>query len=179
MKDFVAIDSSTTSLAFAHFKDYHLIQWGILKFSGNGIYGKLPDIAAKTGILFESLNTRSVVIESTFFSVNPKVTTDLALAQGAILGASGADLIAGCPPIVWQKYISNGPLTRKEKQVILDENPGKSKSWYKAQPRKIRKQRTIAIINKAYGLDVTDDNIADAIGLGMYANDNWSKLKWQ
>ena len=179
MRDFVAIDSSTTSLAFAHFQGDHLVSWGIIKFSGHGIYEKVPDIAIKTGLLFDILEADKIVIESTFFSVNPKVATDLALAQGAILGASGVKSIASCPPIVWQKHIGNNPFTRMEKTSLEKDNPGKSRSWYKAQPRKLRKQRTIRIVNRAYGLDIDDDNVADAIGLGMYANDNWSKLKWQ
>jgi hypothetical protein len=179
MKDFVAIDSSTTSLAFAHFDDRHLVRWGIIKFSGQGIYEKVPDIAVKVGLLFGILETDRIVIESTFFSVNPKVTTDLALAQGAILGASGVKFIAGCPPIVWQKHIGNNPFTKMEKASLAKDNPGKSRSWYKAQPRKLRKQRTIRIVNKAYGLNIDDDNVADAIGLGIYAEDNWSRLEWQ
>ena len=179
---FVSIDSSTTSLAFASFDGENLVQWGILYFSGAGIYDKIPDIARKTKLLFESVETKHIVIESTFFSVNPKVTTDLALAQGALLGAasaSGARFIAGCIPIQWQKAIGNGPLTKEEKMEIIKQNPGKSQSWYKSQPRKIRKQRTIDFVNNTYGLKVKDDNVADAIGLGTYAKDHWGKLKWQ
>lgn len=182
MKNFCAIDSATTSLAFSHFKDGSLLKFGIIKFSGNGIYDKVTDIAQKTGGLFEHINTEFVIIESTFFSVNPKVTTDLALAQGVILGAAsihGVKHIAGCTPLGWQRFIGNPPLTKDEKLAIVKSNPDKSTSWHKAQPRKIRKQRTIDIINDAYSLGVTDDNVADAIGIGLYASKNWEKLKWQ
>lgn len=113
--------------------------------------------------------------------MNPKVTTDLAMAQGAILGAGtvhGVKSIASVTPIKWQAYCNNPALTKKEKEQIKIDNPGKSANWYKAQPRKIRKQRTIDFVNSTYGLEVTDDNISDAIALGHFAKDNWSSLKW-
>lgn len=179
---FMAIDSSTTSIAFSFWKDGELSKYGIIMFSGQGIYEKVKDASQKCACLFEYAKVENVVIESTFFGMNPKVTTDLAMAQGAILGAGtvhGVKAIASVTPVKWQNYIGNPPLRKEEKKQILVDNPGKSANWYKAQPRKIRKQRTIDFVNSTYGLDVTDDNVADSIGIGHYSKDNWSDLKWQ
>jgi len=181
-KRFISMDTSTQSLAFAEFEGEELIQFGQLLFSGKGIYDKVRDIAVKTGGLFEAVAVENIVIESTFFSMNPKVTTNLAIAQGAILGAAsvkGATSIAGAVPVVWQKSIGNPPLTRAEKLEVKESNPSKSDSWCKAQPRKIRKQRTIDIVNNKFGCNVTSDDVADAIGIGMYAYENWDKLSWR
>ena len=125
MKKYIAIDSSTNSLAFASFAGETLLKFGILKFSGNGIYDKIPDIASKTGALFAGIDAEHIVIESTFFALNPKVTTDLALAQGAILGAAsgqGVKYIAGVPPMNWQRYIGNGPYQSRESRYCFRES---------------------------------------------------------
>ncbi len=180
-RNFVSIDSSTTSLAFAHFEGDRLMKFGILKFSGNGIYDKIKDISSKTESLFESIDTEHIVIESTFFSKNPKVTTDLAMAQGALLGAAtikGVRFIAGVPPATWQRAIGNPPLTKDEKEWIKELTPGKSTSWYANAGRAFRKERTINFVNKSYTINVADDNIADAIGIGTFAYENWEKLHW-
>lgn len=181
-RHFVAMDTSTNSLAFAEFRGEKLLRFGQMHFSGNGIYDKVRDIAVKTEGLFDTITARQIVIESTFFSANPKVTTNLAIAQGAILGAAsvkGVTGIAGAVPAVWQRSIGNPPLTKQEKEAIKLEFPDKSVSWLKARPRVIRKQRTLDIVNERYGRNVTSDDVADSIGIGIYANSNWEKLSWQ
>lgn len=178
---FMAIDSSTTSIAFSFWNDGELRKYGIIMFSGNGIYEKVKDASSKCAAVFTYAQVEHVVIESTFFGVNPKVTTDLAMAQGAILGAGtvhGVKHMASVTPIQWQNAIGNKALTKAEKEEIKKNNPGKSANWYKAQPRKIRKQRTIDFVNNTYGLSVTDDNVADAIAIGHYSKQNWSDLRW-
>ena len=181
-KHFVAMDTSTQSLAFAEFRGDKLLRFGQLKFSGKGIYDKVRDIALKTEGIFDTIGAKQIVIESTFFSANPKVTTNLAIAQGVILGAAsvkGVTSIAGAVPAVWQRSIGNPPLTKEEKLLLRQENPGKSESWYKAQPRKIRKQRTLDIVNGRYSAGIASDDVADAVGIGMYAHGNWEKLSWR
>jgi hypothetical protein len=110
---------------------------------------------------------------------SPKTAADLALVQGAILAAlsmAGVKTIKSINPIAWQTFIKNGRLTTPEKQVIRNENPGKSDAWYKNKEREFRKLRTISFVNKRYGRTVTDNDIADAIGIGHYAIFNWEKL---
>jgi hypothetical protein len=110
---------------------------------------------------------------------SPKTAADLALVQGAILAAlstAGVKEIKSINPIAWQTFIKNGRLTTPEKQAIRNEHPGKSDAWYKNKEREFRKQRTINFVNKKYNRLVTDNDIADAIGLGHYAIFNWDKL---
>jgi hypothetical protein len=89
---------------------------------------------------------------------------------------SGVKKIKSINPISWQTFIGNGRLTAAEKQVIRSDNPGKSDSWYKAQEREFRKQRTIKFANTYYDRKIEDNDVADAVGIGHYALNNWGKL---
>jgi hypothetical protein len=110
---------------------------------------------------------------------SPKTAADLALIQGALLGAmsiSGVKEIKSTNPIAWQSFIKNGRLTTPEKQLIRNEFPGKSDAWYKNKEREFRKLRTIKFVNDRYKKNVNDNDVADAIGIGHYAIFNWEKL---
>lgn len=179
--DFVAIDSSTTSIAFAYVQNNKIVKYGKMRFKGNGIYEKVSDISRKTEGLFKTLPAESLVIESSFYSNNPKTSTNLALAQGAILGAAsvmGVKRIGSVVPIVWQKGIGNGPWTKDQKADLASRFPGKSKSWYQNTMRNERKEATINIINERYELKVNDNDVADALGIAMFVDSNRSKVKW-
>jgi hypothetical protein len=177
---FCAIDASTNSLAFAIFKDGNLDSVGKINFRGNSTYEKINDAARKTQAFFALYGDVSVVvIEHTVFINSPKTAADLALVQGSLLGAmsmSGVKKIKSINPISWQTFIGNGRLTAAEKQVIRSDNPGKSDSWYKAQEREFRKQRTIKFANTYYDRNITDNDVSDAVGIGHYALNNWGKL---
>jgi hypothetical protein len=110
---------------------------------------------------------------------SPKTAADLALVQGAILGSmslAGVTTIKSINPIAWQTFIKNGRLTTPEKQLIRNEFPGRSDTWYKGREREFRKQRTIDFVNKRYNRTINDNDIADAVGIGHYAIFNWEKL---
>jgi hypothetical protein len=101
------------------------------------------------------------------------------LVQGALLGAMsviGVKQIKSINPIAWQTFIGNGRLTTPEKQLIRSDNPGKSDSWYKTKEREFRKQRTIRFVNTIYDKNIDDNDVSDAIGIGHYSINNWSKL---
>lgn len=175
-----AIDASTNSIAFAIFNDKELASIGKINFSGSNTYQKLSDAAIKTQAFFDLYGTpEAVVIEHTVFMNSPKTAADLALVQGAVLGtmgAAGVSQIKSINPIAWQTFIGNGRLTTPEKEVIRYDNPGRSDSWYKAQEREFRKQRTIRFANTIYDRNIADNDVADAVGIGHYAINNWSKL---
>jgi len=177
---FCAIDASTNSLAFAIFKDGALSSVGKINFRGNSTYEKINDAARKTQAFFAAYGEVSVVvIEHTVFINSPKTAADLALVQGSLLGAmsmAGVKKIKSINPISWQTFIGNGRLTTPEKQVIRSDNPGKSDSWYKAQEREFRKQKTIRFANTHYDRKIEDNDVADAVGIGHYALNNWGKL---
>jgi Holliday junction resolvasome RuvABC endonuclease subunit len=174
-----SIDASTNSLAFAIFSGNSLNKFGKINFQGVNTYAKIKDAARKTLALFKQFDIDAIVIEHTVFINSPKTAADLALVQGALLGAAG---IAGIKvagsvnPISWQSFIGNGKTTKDAKLLMRNEYPGKSESWYKNFDRESRKQKTINFININYDVTVSDNDVADAIGIGHWAIHNWGKL---
>lgn len=174
-----AIDASTNSLAYATFYNGNLKECGKIKFEGKNIYEKVIDAGRKSIGLFEHIvNVDAIVIEHTVFMNSPKTAADLALVQGALLGAagqSGIRIIGKVSPITWQNFIGNKKISKDEKLYIKSQNLGKSDSWLKTYERDLRKQRTINFINIQYDKTITDNDVADACGIGHWAIKNWSK----
>jgi hypothetical protein len=178
-KSICAIDASTTSLAFALFNDDVLGTVGKINFEGNTNYEKVMDACNKTKSFLDYYGGfEAIVIEHTVFMNSPKVAADLALVQGALLGAAGltgTKVIGTVSPITWQNFIGNKKIDKDEKFAIRSANPGKSESWYKTYERNLRKERTIRFINMQYDRSITDNDIADACGIGHWAIKNWDK----
>jgi len=175
----MAIDASTTSLAFSIFEGKSLVKYGKIRFDGLNAYQKLGDAARKTLPFLKNFKIDAIVIEHTVFINSPKTASDLALIQGALLGAAriaGIRTAGSINPITWQTYIGNGKLTAMEKQAIMNEFPNKTKTWYKAKEREVRKQKTITFVNGFYDKNIQDDDVADAVGIGHYAINNWGKI---
>jgi hypothetical protein len=174
-----AIDASTNSLAFAFYSYKTLTQYGKINFEGDNIYQKVLDACAKVKPFFEHFNkTDAIVIEHTVFMNSPKTAADLALVQGAIIGAAGLagiSIIGRVSPITWQSYLGNKKLTKEEQLKIRSLNPGKSDSWYKSYERDFRKRRTIKLLEVAYDKQIDDYDVADAAGIGHWAINNWEK----
>ena len=179
-KKIFAIDASTNSLAFAMFEGDNLESFGKINFKGSTTYQKVSDASKKTKAFFDHYGIpEAIVIEHTVFINSPKTAADLALVQGAMLGAmsmSGVKIIKSINPIAWQTFIGNGRLSTPEKQALRSKTPGKSDSWYKTQEREFRKQRTIRFVNTFYDKAISDNDVSDAVGIGHYAISNWSKL---
>lgn len=176
-----SIDASTNSLAFAIFDGEKLTHFGKIKFEGNNVYSKVKDSARKCVSFFDEMSKYmdAIVIEHTVYLNSPKTAADLALVQGSLLGAAaqkGIRLAGSINPIAWQTFIGNGKLTKEEKLAIRKDNPGKSDSWYKNFEREFRKIRTIKVTNITYDVVNDDNDIADAIGVGHYAINNWGKI---
>lgn len=177
---FCSIDASTNSIAFAIFNNKELEKHGKIVFKGNNTYEKVIDAARKTLGIMKIFSLESIVIEHTVFMNSPKTAADLALVQGAVLGAAGsegASIAGSVSPITWQTFIGNGKLTEEEKSLILKDSPGKSKSWYKSKERDLRKQKTINFVNTYYDINVSDNDVADAVAIGHYAIHNWDKVQ--
>jgi hypothetical protein len=178
-KTICAIDASTNSLAFALFVDNDLSSIGKIYFEGNNIYEKVMDAGKKVKAFFDIYGGfEAIVIEHTVFMNSPKTAADLALVQGAILGSagqSGTKIIGRVSPITWQIFMGNGKISKEEQLLIRSQNPGKSDSYYKAHERMLRKERTIKFININYDRTITDNDVADACGIGHWAVKNWDK----
>ena len=178
-KTICSIDASTNSLAFAIFSGIELVAFGKINFQGTNTYAKVKDAARKSYAFFKKFNIDSIVIEHTVFINSPKTAADLALVQGALLGAagiSGIKIAGSVNPISWQSFIGNPKLTTMEKKELIEQYPDKSKVWYQNRAREIRKVRTIQFVNTYYDKEVADNDVADAIGIGHWAINNWGKL---
>tara|TARA_R110000822_G_scaffold90073_7_gene208390 strand:+ start:5652 stop:6227 length:576 start_codon:yes stop_codon:yes gene_type:complete len=173
----MSIDASTNSMAFAVFSDDTLTSYGKINFKGSTPYDKVVDAAKKVRAFIALYpEIEAIVIEHTVFMNSPKTAADLALVQGGLLGAAGVPLIRSVAPITWQNYMGNKKPTKEELLKIKADNPGKSDSWIKTSIREVRKQRTMKIIGIIYDKIVTDNDVADAIGVGHYAVNNWERL---
>lgn len=178
---FIAIDASTNSLAFALFEFGDIKTIGKINFEGHDAYHKALDASKKIQAFFKHpdfINTDTLVIEHAVFMNSPKTAVELALVQGAIIGAAGLagiSVIGKVAPITWQNYIGNKKLTKDEQLAIRAKNPGKSDSWYKNYERNFRKERTMKLIEINYDKVITDNDVADACGIGHWALNNWSK----
>lgn len=176
-----AIDASTNSLAFAIFdtSTKSLSSVGKINFKGRDTYEKVMDAGQKVKAFLDYYGGfEAIVIEHTVFMNSPKTAADLALVQGAILGAagqSGTKSIGKVAPITWQNFIGNKKISKDEKLYIKSQNPGKSDSWLKSYERELRKQRTINFINVQYDRTISDNDVADACGIGHWALKNWAK----
>jgi Holliday junction resolvasome RuvABC endonuclease subunit len=176
-----SIDASTNSLAFALFdtQEKTLGAVGKINFKGSDIYEKVMDAGQKVKAFLDYYGGfEAIVIEHTVFMNSPKTAADLALVQGSILGAAGqtgTKVIGKVAPITWQNFIGNKKISKDEKLYIKSQNPGKSDSWLKSYERDLRKQRTINFINVQYDRDITDNDVADACGIGHWAMNNWAK----
>ena len=174
-----AIDASTNSLAYAVYAGKELKEYGKINFEGSDIYVKVGDAARKTKAYFDTvMKADAIVIEHTVFMNSPKTAADLALVQGALLGAAamcGIRTVGKVSPITWQNYIGNKKISKEEKAIIVARNPGKSESWYKTFERNLRKQRTIDFIEFEYKRKIEDNDVADACGIGHWAINNWNK----
>jgi Holliday junction resolvasome RuvABC endonuclease subunit len=180
-KTICAIDASTNSLAFAIFDTQQktLESVGKITFKGKNTYEKVMDAGQKVKAFLDMYGGfEAIVIEHTVFMNSPKTAADLALVQGAILGSAGqtgTKVIGKVAPITWQNFIGNKKISKDEKLFIKAQNPGKSESWLKSYERDLRKQRTINFINMQYDRTITDNDVADACGIGHWALKNWNK----
>jgi Holliday junction resolvasome RuvABC endonuclease subunit len=180
-KTICAIDASTNSLAFAIFdtSTKNLVSVGKINFEGNNVYEKVMDAGKKVKAFLDIYGGfEAIVIEHTVFMNSPKTAADLALVQGAILGSagqSGTKQIGRVSPITWQNYIGNKKISKDEQLFIRSQHPSKSVSWYKTYERNLRKERTIKFININYDRTITDNDVADACGIGHWSLNNWDK----
>ena len=179
-QNFVSVDASTNSLAFAYFKDESLDRFGKIKFYGADIYEKIIDTGHKTRAFFETFGpVEYMIIEQPIYVNSPKTAAHLAMSHGALVSAaslSGINRVASVSPIVWQNWIGNPKLSVAEKSTIKEAHPDKTASWYKSQERLFRKQRTVGIVNNKYGVAISDDDVADAVAIGMWTVENWAKV---
>jgi Holliday junction resolvasome RuvABC endonuclease subunit len=176
---FVSIDASTNNIAYAVFKNKELVAYDKIHFSGTNVFQKIGSAVIEVHNVFKYLHVQALVIERAVFINSPKTMSELSMVQGAILAGAalaGVKIFKGTNPIAWQTFIGNGKLTKDAKLLMRSNNPGKSESWYKTHERDQRKQKTISFVNINYDININDNDIADAIGIGHYSLKNWDRL---
>jgi Holliday junction resolvasome RuvABC endonuclease subunit len=178
-KSILAIDASTNSMAFSVYVEGELKKFGKINFYGKHVYERAGDACKKLIPFLKDFNIDAVVIESAIYTNSQKTAINLAIVQGAIIGSSqvaGNRTVVSCSPVAWQNWIGNKKLTKQEKEEIKLADPNHSFSWYKQKEREKRKQRTIRIVNIEFGLELDDDDVADAVAIGWYSFKNWNRL---
>lgn len=172
-KTVLGADISTQSFAWCLWDDTGPVRWGEVKFEGKNVYERLADGQRKVAQLAPSIKADLVVVEGAVYVQNKKTVILLAYALGAIISSlyQGGMEIEEVSPMTWQNGLGNKALTKDEKKAIVDASPDKSKTWYNARFRELRKQRTMDIV-KSLGVDADNDNVSDAAGIAYWAYNN-------
>lgn len=175
----IGLDCSTNSLAFSVFEDGEPITCGEVFFEGADVFEKLNDARRKTQILVDQgiLVGDYVGIESAVAVNNIEVVIKLAYVYGAVMGVlmQNKMKVETVRPLTWQTAIGNPNLKREEKDQIQKDNPGKSKTWYSAEGRRIRKQRTLTFAKQYFNIDTDSDNVGDAVGIAWYVSNHLTR----
>jgi len=166
----LGIDSSTNSVAFCVF-DGKPVSWGKIIFNGASIYDKIIDSHKKVYASKSILEVDYVCIESAIMVKSQDVAIRMAMIVGATISslADNKDMIVTVPPSAWQPFIGNKNFTKQEKELLKNQFPGKTESWYRNKTRELRKQRTMDFFNNKYDISVTDHDVGDAMGIAYYA----------
>ncbi len=167
----LGIDASTASVAFCLFEDGKPTKMGKLPIVGSDIYEKVKDAHRKAEIIAKIVSPDYVAVESAIMVRSADAGIKIAMVVGSILSAilKPETKVITVVPTQWQSFIGNKNPTKADKLAIEQEFPGKSASWYKATLRTNRKQKTMDFFNNKFSIDVTDNDVGDAIGIGYYA----------
>lgn len=170
----LGIDASTKTIAYSVIKDGELQSYGETNLGTGDMYTRLGNAKDIMDGLVDIVgqNVGKCFIESAVRVNNIKTTVNLAYMYGIIMGSivSHGILLNEVSPVVWQKYIGNNPYTKAEKSAFAIEYPDKSATWLSNQIRIRRKEKTIRWANEKFGVEISSDNIADAIGVGWYGS---------
>lgn len=167
----MGIDASTKSIAFCVFWNKRPVKWGKIYLEGNTIYDKVADAAIKLAALEKELQVDYVAVEGAIMVRSVEVMKNLAYVYGAILGElqrQGSKVIT-VQPLTWQNYIGNKILTKEEKAEIKKNNPGRSLAWYQNYSRELRKKRTMDFCNNKWHMNISDDDVTDAIAISYFS----------
>lgn len=169
----LGIDASTNSVAFCLFAESKPVKWGKIEFSGSDIFEKIVDAKLKIEAMLDYLKSDYIAMEGAVLVRSPDAVIKLSYVYGAVLAelmTTGAK-VTTISPTAWQAKIGNKNPTKNEKDLLRKEFPGYADSWYKNKMRNIRKQRTADWAKLKFNIEVTDYDVADAIGIAYYANE--------
>lgn len=165
----LGIDHSTNTLAFCISVDGVIKDWGEVPLSGNNVYEKIGDLYTKLAIKFKDVDVDTLCIEKTVQVNSRDTVVKLAMIAGAIIGyfSSKGTKVHEVPALTWQSATAKPTLSKLEQAKLKKDNPGRTKSWYSNEARKIRKQRIIDWVETNYGI-IAPSDAADAICISVY-----------
>lgn len=169
----LGVDCSSNKFAYSVFDDGDLVRHGMFTFGKGDAWHRFNNaqrVINRMIDLGEFDDVDAVYVEAAVYVNNRRTVILLAHAFGAALSplARPGVKMHEVPAITWQNFIGNKVFSKAEKEELKKNNPGKSASWYKEAMRKERKQRTRRWVKETYGLDIDDDDLTDAIGVGHY-----------
>jgi Holliday junction resolvasome RuvABC endonuclease subunit len=172
----ITLDISTKFVAYAVWDNKELVGMGKIFSEGKGDEA-LASYGHKVSSVFRDANIEGVVYEAAFMGNNVNVVKALSKATGSVLAGFyeiGIHRFGSVPPITWQTGIGVGRTSREQIKELHVRYPRRSRSWIKNKDRENRKQAVVDIINKRFGLnlELKDNDLADAIGIGCYLLDN-------
>jgi Holliday junction resolvasome RuvABC endonuclease subunit len=170
----LGLDTNTKSIGFCLFEDGVPVKWGKVMIDGADIYEKVYDARVKAKVLVDLGPVDYVAIESAIMGRSADVAIKMAMIVGACLSAvlSKETKVKHVAPMSWQAFIGNRVLTKDDKQKIKDENPDKSESWYQNANRRLRKARTMKWVKDTFDIEIADDDVSDAFGIGYWGVKN-------
>jgi len=170
-KRVLGIDHSTQTLAFALCVDGKIEYWDEIDLKGSTVYERLGDLHTKLAARFSHEKIDLVVIEKTARVNSQDTAIKLGFIAGCIIGYFSAKgiRIYESPALAWQAATAKPTLSKLDKASLRTMNPGRSKSWYSNEERKIRKQRIIDWVEKELNITAPSDG-ADAICISWFAS---------
>lgn len=168
----MGVDVSSQTLAFSIFEHGNLMMWGEIDFKGANLFQRIGSGQSRMHALKDYFQVDKIAVEGAIYVQNKKTVILLAYSLGAALAPLINDdtVVEELSPVAWQREIGNPPLTKVEKAAVAKEYPDKTKSWYSAEHRRIRKERTMKWVKDTYGVDVESDNVSDAIAIGWVSS---------
>jgi len=167
----LGIDHSTQTLAFCMSIDGVPQYWEEIPLAGSTVYARLGALRKALEKRFANEDIDVLVIEKTVQVNSRDTVVKLAMIAGEIIGYFAArDVkVFEVPATTWQAATAKPTLTRAEMAAIKVATPGRVKSWYANEARKIRKQRIIDWVTKNFGITVASD-CADSICIAYYGS---------
>lgn len=173
---FLAIDSASHSYAFSVIdrtkSGLKLVSRGKVEFKKD-MESKIERITSTLPVLIESLHPTHMVIEETIYIQNANTTRILAYVVGSLWATGqvcGVKNIQDVGPLVWKRdlgYKRVMPAEKKQWAAELGKTEANKKAAFE------RKDRVRQIIAKRLpGVNLEDEDMMDAVAIGIWAAEN-------
>lgn len=166
----MGVDCSSKSFAFSIFKDGELRRYGEVRFEDGDIFRRMHNANKQMQAMADVFGKiDAIYFESSVFIQNKQTVILLAESLGAALSPLTGEgtQVYRTPVLQWQR-VMNPALSKDDRAKIEKNNPDKSKSWIKERIRQEHKARGIQKVKELFGVEVTSNDISDAILIGLF-----------